>query len=113
MLAPPCANCDWRPQQRARSVEFADGELGLVIGGKASAPKYTAEDCQRWHAMFTWIARERAYKQGWIAHKYKEKFGAYPPWGVTPDPIAPSPEVRSWVRSRQIAYAKSRQREVA
>ena len=27
------------------------------------------------------IADERGYKPGWAAHKYKEKFGAFPPWG--------------------------------
>jgi superfamily II DNA or RNA helicase len=112
MLAPPCGNCGWQPQRRAQSVDFADGELGLVIGGRARPAEYGAEERQRWHAMFVYIARERGYKQGWIAHRYKQKFGAWPR-GVTPDPIAPSPEVRSWVRSRDIAYAKSRRREVA
>jgi DNA repair protein RadD len=58
--------------------------------------------------MFTHIANERGYKPGWIAHKHKEKFGEFPPWGSVPTPIPPTPEVRSWVRSRQIAYAKSR-----
>ena len=40
-------------------------------------------------------------------HKYKDKFDTWPPW-VAPQPIPPSPEVRSWVRSRDIAYAKRR-----
>jgi len=58
--------------------------------------------------MLAHIAAERGYKAGWIAHQYKEKFGAWPAWGAAPVPIAPSPEVRSWVRSRMIAYAKAR-----
>ena len=62
----------------------------------------------RWHAMLTHIANERGYKPGWIAHKYKEKFGAFPPWGSKPQPIPPTPEVWSWVRSRTIAFARSR-----
>ena len=49
----------------------------------------------RWHAMLAWIASERDYKPGWVAHKYKEKFGTWPPWGARPQPIAPTPEVRS------------------
>ena len=36
---------------------------------------------------------ERDYKPGWAAHKYKEKFGTWPPWGATPEPIPPTPEV--------------------
>jgi hypothetical protein len=56
--------------------------------------------------MLAAIANERGYKPGWVAHKYKEKFGSYPSWGTIPLPISPTPEVRSWVRSRMIAFAK-------
>ena len=38
----------------------------------------------------------------------REKFGDWPQGGITP--IKPSPEVLSWVRSRNIAWAKSSQR---
>jgi hypothetical protein len=57
--------------------------------------------------MFAHIASERGYASGWIAHKYREKFGSFPAWGSTPEPIPPTPECRSWVRSRMIAYAHS------
>jgi hypothetical protein len=66
--------------------------------------------------MLVHIAREREYKPGWIAHKYKEKFGHYPALGFTPVAIDPTPEVRSWVKSRIIAFAKGqekRRRETA
>jgi hypothetical protein len=56
--------------------------------------------------MLMHIARERGYKAGWVAANFKQKFGSWPPWGAHPDPIPPSLEVRSWVRSRLIAYAK-------
>jgi hypothetical protein len=59
--------------------------------------------------MLTGVAVEHGYKPGWIAHKYHEKFGDWPQHGgVTP--IKPSPEVLSWVRSRNIAWAKSNHR---
>jgi hypothetical protein len=57
--------------------------------------------------MLTAIAIERGYKLGWVGHKYREKFGDWPR-SRTVTPITPMPEVRSWVRSRQIAYAKAR-----
>ena len=57
--------------------------------------------------MLTHIAEERGYKPGWIAHKYKEKFGHWPTRRYVPA-IEPSREVLSWVRSRNIAYAKAR-----
>jgi len=59
--------------------------------------------------MLAYIACERGYKPGWIAHKYREKFGHFPNWNSNPVPIPPSPEVRSWVRSRMIAYASCHQ----
>jgi len=58
--------------------------------------------------MLTHIALERGYKAGWAAHKYKEKFGHWPPAKTAP--IPPSPEVLSWVRSRNIAWAKAKGR---
>jgi DNA repair protein RadD len=63
----------------------------------------------RWHAMLAHIANERGYKSGWTAHKFKEKFGDWPPSRYT-TPIPPSPEILSWVRSRNIAFAKARQK---
>ena len=42
-----------------------------------------------------------------IAHKFRERFGVWPVRREV-DPLAPSDEVRAWVRSRQIAYAKAR-----
>jgi hypothetical protein len=62
--------------------------------------------------MLTAIGIERGYRQGWAAVNYKEKFGTWPPQR-TVEPIDPSPEVRSWVRSRMIAYAKRKQAESA
>jgi superfamily II DNA or RNA helicase len=105
----PCPACGFLPHRPPRDVFVADGELGLVDASRrARAAPNDPETRQRWHAMFTHIANERGYKPGWIAHKHKEKFGEFPPWGSVPTPIPPTPEVRSWVRSRQIAYAKSR-----
>jgi hypothetical protein len=66
----------------------------------------------RWHAELTYIAAERGYRPGWAAHKYKEKFGTWPPTRAI-KPISPTPEILSWVRSRNIAYAKGRQKAAA
>jgi DNA repair protein RadD len=105
----PCFHCGFLPQPRSRGVAFADGELGLVDGGRRAKPDLADPALRaRWHSMLTAIALERNYKPGWISHKYREKFGAWPPWGARPEPCAPSPEVRSWVRSRQIAFARGR-----
>jgi DNA repair protein RadD len=103
-----CPHCGFLPKRPPRDVPTAPGELGLFANGRARSAPNDPETRQRWHAMFAHIARERGFKSGWIAHKYREKFGTWPAWGASVEPITPTPEVRSWVRSRQIAFAKSR-----
>jgi DNA repair protein RadD len=105
----PCFHCGFLPQRPPRAVDYVDGDLGLVdrqrrVKTDINDPAVRAQ----WHAMLAYIANERGYQRGWIAHKYKEKFGAWPPWGAVAQPIPPSQEVRSWVRSRMIAFAKGR-----
>lgn len=104
----PCPACGWRPRPRPVAVEFRDGELGAVTRDRAVRPEQlTADHKAGWHGMLAWIARERGYAAGWVAHKYREKFGN---WPVTRHaiPIEPTPEVRSWIRSRMIAFAKAK-----
>jgi DNA repair protein RadD len=105
----PCPHCGFLPQTPPRDIVIGAGELGLVarLNGKAVQPA----DRAQWHAMLTGIAGERGYKPGWIAHKYREKFGHWPNKGASVTPVAPSQEVRRWVKSRQIAYAKAKDRE--
>jgi superfamily II DNA or RNA helicase len=104
-----CPCCGFLPQRPPRAVPIIEGDLGLVQAGKASPPQY---DRTQWHAMLTAVGIERGYKPGWAAVNYKEKFGSWPPTrSIAPQP--PSPEVRSWVRSRMIAYAKRKQGESA
>jgi DNA repair protein RadD len=105
----PCGACGFLPQPPARPVAVLDGELGLVGADRhAQATAYDPQTRARWHGMLITIGRERAYKPGWASYKYKERFGIWPAWGSAPEPMPPSPEVRSWVRSRQIAFARRR-----
>ena len=104
-----CQHCGFLPKRPPRDVPFGDGELGRVDRDRrAHGDLLDPATRLRWQRMLTWIADERDYKPGWVAYKYREKFGAWPPSRmVGHEP--PSPEVRSWVRSRQIAYAKGRE----
>jgi superfamily II DNA or RNA helicase len=102
----PCPACGFMPRRPAEYIRIQDGDLALVQNRTTKPQVYDPATRARWHAMLTAIANERSYKPGWVAHQYKQKFGAYPSWGSNPQPLAPSQEVRSWVRSRLIAYAK-------
>jgi DNA repair protein RadD len=103
-----CGHCGHLPQRRGDAVEFRDGDLAFVDRKSRRAAKLSdPAERLRWHAMLTHICAEHGYKPGWVAHKFKQRFKQWPPVSHV-DPIAPSPEVTSWVRSRQIAFAKSR-----
>ena len=105
----PCPSCGFLPQRPPKPVVYADGELAEVARNRTTtANVYDPATRAMWLGMLTAIAAERGYKAGWVAVNYKEKFGNWPPYGAAVMPIPPSPEVRSWVRSRLIAYAKSR-----
>jgi DNA repair protein RadD len=106
---PPCLQCGWEPRPRGRDVDFLDGELGLVSGGRAHAQPATQAEKIIFHAELREFAKGRDYRPGWAAHKFKEKFGHFPPWDWNDRPTCePSITTRSWIKSRQIAFAKSR-----
>jgi hypothetical protein len=67
----------------------------------------TGEQKRAFHAQLLWVAYEKGYKPGWAAYKFMEKFHHWP--SGKPEPMKPEPAVLSWIRARQIAYAKARQ----
>jgi hypothetical protein len=83
----------------------ADGDLTLV-GGKVNG--WSPADRQRFYQELLGVARRRGYQDGFAYYKFKEKFGTSLSrmWPRLPED--PSPATVSWVRSRQIAYAKRR-----
>ena len=103
-----CPVCDWRPRRRAEAVPFEDGDLARLGAGRKIEPRqWTHADKDRFFGELLWIAKERGYKRGWAAHKFRERMGHWPPVGNTP-PREPTRETLSWVRSRMIAWAKAR-----
>jgi DNA repair protein RadD len=107
----PCPCCGFLPARPPQYMPIADGELSRVTNGKAGASSYDPAERTRWHRMLTAIGKARGYKMpGWASVQYKEKFGAWPPSRQAPQPLEPAAEVLSWVRSRQIAYAKAARR---
>jgi hypothetical protein len=106
----PCAACGFAPKRPAEPIVFADGDLALVDRRRRQAQSVSdPNERMRWYAELLGIEQERGYKRGYAWHKYREKFGAPPPHGHLP-PRKASPEVLAWVRSRNIAWAKDREK---
>jgi superfamily II DNA or RNA helicase len=106
----PCDLCGWRPQPKPKTVDIAEGDLARVDRDRRTLPtEYTAESKEEFFRQLVYIAREKGYKSGWASHKFREKFGSWPANRFA-QPLVPDPAVRSWVKSRQIAFARSRAR---
>jgi superfamily II DNA or RNA helicase len=67
------------------------------------------DDRQSFYSQLIYIANDRGYAKGWAAHKYKEKFGVWPR-GLQEVTKVPEFSTMNWIRSRQIAWGKSRRR---
>jgi superfamily II DNA or RNA helicase len=102
-----CPECGFEPK-RTSDVGTIDGDLVQLSGKKA--PPVTMEVKQHWYGALIWIAKERHYKPGWAARKYHDKFGVWPANSMPERAEAPSTQVRNWVKSQQIAWAKGQQK---
>ena len=69
-----CKRCGFAPE-RQNKITFADGKLGAMEAARR-ADEATQID---WYAQLKYVANERRYQPGWIAHKFKAKFGDWPP----------------------------------
>jgi DNA repair protein RadD len=115
MAGKPCTACGWKPRVRGKAIDVAEGELGhYEAAQRRQANAFTFLEREKFHGQLLWIAQERGYAKanGWAAHKYKEKFKDWPSRSHVA-PVEPDPAVRSWVRSRQIAYAKAMEKRRA
>lgn len=89
-------------------VRERDGELVEYGSGRAGKPAEPSQEVKDyWHSALIRIAFEKGYKPGWAANQFKAKFGNWP--SRFPPPMRePTVEIRNWVKSRAIAYAKAR-----
>ena len=108
-----CPACGFLPKRPAQYVAHIEGDLGLVNGGKAQAPRYTIEQKIAWYQMLVGEVLRRGKKPGWAFYLFQDKFGHAPLQHWDRTALAPTPEVASYVRSRIIAFAKAKERGAA
>jgi DNA repair protein RadD len=110
-LKPPkmrtCPCCGFIPQPQSGAVHRA-GEL-IELQSRTAAKVPGLQEQMIFYAELKRIQEERGYQNGWIAHKFKERHGHFPPWHFNQlQSCVPSDSTRNWVRARIIAFAKSR-----
>jgi type I site-specific restriction endonuclease len=101
-VGPSCPACGHVYPPKRSNIRQIEGELAEVGSARSSS-----EEKQAVYSQLLWIAHQRHYNSGWVAHKYRERFGVWPR-GMIDNPHVASPELMNWVLSRQIAWAKSR-----
>jgi DNA repair protein RadD len=109
-LKPPklliCPSCGFKPEPKCTVVN-RDGELIELTDRRTIAAVSQAQDKIKFYQELKCYGVNRGYKPGWIAYKFKEKFGHWPNGLEHLPPIDPSPSTYSWIKSRQIAFAKA------
>jgi DNA repair protein RadD len=101
---PTCPACGFKPEPKCQIVN-KKGELVEFAARGTSKP--TVEQVQFFREL-KHIAASRSYQRGWIAHKYKEKFGDWPMGLDHFTGLPPSQATLGWIKSKQIAYAKAK-----
>lgn len=99
-----CPRCGFAPQRKSLLEEKA-GELVRVTKAHMRESKAVK---QAWLSQLNVIARGRGYSSGWVAQTYKKRFGVWPR-GLDEKALAkPTHEVRDFVTSQLIRFAKRR-----
>lgn len=101
---------------RASKIQTDAGELVELrgTGAKSSGPKNTVRMGDKWvpldtfYGMLKHYSAEKGYKSGWAANQYRQAAGTWPNAYKDAYHFEPIPEVRSWIVSRQIAYAHAK-----
>jgi superfamily II DNA or RNA helicase len=101
-----CSECGYiRPVAQILTLP---GELQEL----AEANRKLQIDNKKFYAELMYYGQMKGYKDGWAAMKYKEKFAVYPN-GFKVEPAPTSAQTMGWIKSRLIAYSKSKAKQVA
>jgi DNA repair protein RadD len=111
-LKPPkmhvCPCCGFKPEVQNKVIN-RDGELVELASHKTVKPISELEK-KTFFRELKWYANSHDYKHGWVAYKFKDKFGHFPDGYQHLTPAPPSGTTLGWIRSKQIAYARGLQR---
>ena len=110
LQCPGCGNIP-TSEQYGKDVEYIDGVLGEVVRkGDTRKPAKIgppSEDQLSFYRQLKRYAHDRRYQDGWAAHKYKEKFGAWPPSGSFRPADEVSTEVHAFIKYCNIKRART------
>jgi superfamily II DNA or RNA helicase len=93
-------------------LEHEEGELReLKPKPKPVEAVWGSAERRHFYGELKCYATRQGYREGWAANKYRERVGVWPNGHKDAPLQVPSPETLSWIKSRAIAWAKSKYRE--
>lgn len=104
-----CPNCGHEWEMWGEEVPYIEADLE-EINPKKDNRETSWEDKISFIGELKHICRTKGYSAGWVAHKYKEKFGVFPndPRVKNAPAINPSKDVSNWLKYLTIRDAKRR-----
>jgi DNA repair protein RadD len=108
-MAKECPGCA-APVLTRNDVKHEASELVELGARRTGKSEPTITDKAIFFGELKGYAEARGYADGWLAHKYREKFGVWPndPRIRAALAISPSIATRNWIKSRAIAWSKGR-----
>ena len=103
-----CPVCGNEVKDYGKKIECIEADLVEV--GNTKKPKATMAEKKEFFAMLEWKRREKGYKPGWAAWKYKERFGVFPRNIGYAAPKLPDLKFENWYRYTLIKNAKRREK---
>lgn len=110
-----CPQCGHEPPEReARQVAHIDDDLAELDRQKRrNNREWSNEQKAVFFGELKHYAITKGYSEGWASNQYRGRFNVWPNAHKQAPTTPPSPETLSWIKSRQIAWAKSKARKAA
>ncbi len=107
--AKECPGCG-APVLTRMQVKHEPGELIELGARRSGKTEPSIADKAIFYSQLKGFAAARRYADGWVSHKFKERFGTWPndPRIRSGPSLTPSLQTRNWIMSRQIAFAKGK-----
>jgi DNA repair protein RadD len=107
-----CPACGHMSELYGKAVLATDTELAEINRKGRKERVWSMAEKQDFYSELLWWANEKGYKPGWAANQYRQRLGVWPNQ-LHKRMKGTSHATQSWIRSRQIAYAKMKEKQNA
>lgn len=107
-----CPACGHMSDKYGKAVLATDTELAEINRKGRKERVWSMSEKQDFYSELLWWGDSKGYKPGWAANQYRQRLGVWPNQ-LHKGLKGTSHATQSWIRSRQIAYAKMKEKQNA